>query len=331
MLRRNSGTLRKSSTRHGLFLWTLVAAALPVCGQTKTAPSEAPPSYNLSASVDEVSLIFHVSDASGLPVNDLKASELRVLDNGKPPRRIVDFHFVQDHAIHAGFLMDSSDSMREHLPRNRAISVKVAQRVLRQKTDPMKDQAFVVEFGYSSRILQSWTSDPAQLVAGINHVVAGKENFLGGTAMYDTLYRTCLYDFAKLDHTASGNFILLFSDGEDNASHTSLQDVVNVCQNANTAIYAFRAVANSRSISTGPKNLTELTEQTGGRVFYDDESEDQINSDIAAIETELRNQYRLIYNPPDLKHDGSFHRIDLLGPDRARNISARSGYYAPTH
>jgi len=30
-----------------------------------------------------------------------------------------------------------------------------------------------------------------------------------------------------------------------------------------------------------------------------------------------------------LKHDGTFHRIELHGPDRVEAISVRSGYYAP--
>jgi hypothetical protein len=46
--------------------------------------------------VDEVSLTFHAADAHGLPVNDLKLDELRVLDNGRSPRRIVAFHSLRE-------------------------------------------------------------------------------------------------------------------------------------------------------------------------------------------------------------------------------------------
>ena len=81
----------------------------------------------------------------------------------------------------------------------------------------------------------------------------------------------------------------------------------------------------------GPKTLAELASKSGGRVFYDDDSDAAIYSDLRMIEADLRNQYRLIYNPAELKHDGSFHRIELRGPERVESIAIRAGYYAPLH
>ena len=49
------------------------------------------------------------------------------------------------------------------------------------------------------------------------------------------------------------------------------------------------------------------------------------------VEADLRNQYRLVYRPADLKHDGSFHRIALIPPPRVDHLTIRSGYYAPAH
>ena len=302
-------------------------------GYARRAGSQADPSaaqsgesYSLHLPVDEVNLTFHAADAQGLPINDLKLEELSLLDNGKPPRRIFAFHSLKDNPIRAGILLDSSESMEDHLPADKAISIEYAQRLLRQQTD----QAFVMDFGYISKITQSWTSDPAALTAGIHKVVAGGENPLGGTAIFDTLYRACFYEFGKADRAASGNSILLFSDGEDNASHTSLEEVVDICQRMHTAIYAFRAEPKSGSFSSGPRTLVELTSETGGRVFHDDDSETGISNDLRTIEADLRNQYRLVYKPAELKHDGSFHRIDLQAPERASSISIRSGYYAPS-
>jgi Ca-activated chloride channel family protein len=216
--------------------------------------------------------------------------------------------------------------MQQDVSGDRAISIKFAQRLLRQQTD----QAFVMDFGYISKITQPWTGDPAALAAGIHQVIAGRENPLGGTAMFDTIFRACFNVFGKIDHAASGNFILLFSDGDDNASHTSLPEVVDICQRANTAIYAFRAEPSPSFFSTGPKALAELASQTGGRVFSGDDAEAAIDNDLRTIEADLRNQYRLIYNPAELKHDGSFHRIELKALERVESISIRSGYYDRT-
>jgi hypothetical protein len=58
-------------------------------------------------------------------------------------------------------------------------------------------------------------------------------------------------------------------------------------------------------------------------------SESGVYEDFRDVEADLRNQYRLIYRPAELKHNGAFHRIELKAPERVDNIKIRSGYYAP--
>jgi Ca-activated chloride channel homolog len=309
----------------GLLILALVASAPRGSAQTEVTAQDTP-RYNLNVAVDEVNITFHAADRQGLPINDLKLDELRIFDNGKPPRRILAFQSLQDFPIRAGILLDTSDSMDGYLPRNQAISIEYAQQLLRQRTD----QAFVMDFNFLAEIAQPWTSNASALTAGIRRFARYGESRIGGTAIFNAIYQACLNQFGRIDHSASGNFILLFSDGEDNASHADLKQAIDMCQRASTAIYAFR-VEPHYNTSSGPKNLAELASQTGGRIFFDDDSDVGIYNDLRTIEADLRNQYRLVYKPQDLKHDGSFHRIDLLGPDRADNIKVRSGYYAPAH
>jgi Ca-activated chloride channel homolog len=294
-----------------------------------SAPQRAVP-YSLRVSVDEVSLSFHAEDAHGLPVNDLKLDELSLFDNGKPPLRIVAFGSLRDFPIRGGILIDTSVSVAEYLPRNRAIASEYVQRLLRQTSD----QAFVMDFDFESRIAQPWTSDRNALIAGMRRVVPDGVSRLGGTAIIDSIYRACLNQFGRLNDAgnaaASANFILLFSDGEDNASHAFLNEAVEMCQRTNTAIYAFR-VHPEPSFSGGPKTLMQLASQTGGRVFKNEGSDEEIYDDLRTIEADLHDQYRLVYKPAELKHDGSFHRIKLKGPERVESIVVRAGYYAPAH
>lgn len=295
--------------------------------QTSTGAVRGEEPYNLSISVDEVIITFHAADSHGLPINDLKLDELRLLDNGRLPRRILAFGLQQDFPIRAGILIDTSESMERHLPGNRAIAITYAQRLLRQKTD----LAFIMDFGRVSRVLQPWTSDPLAFTTSIRKITAGGERRFAGTAIFDTIFRACFYQFEKIDHAASGNFILIFSDGEDNASYLSLKEAVDACQHTNTAIYAFRIDTKFNFGSSGPKTLAELTAETGGRVFHDTGDEANVYSDLRTIEADLRNQYRLVYKPAALKHDGSFHRLELKVPERVDSTTLRSGYYAPRH
>ena len=281
--------------------------------QTTGAVPQSGVSYRLSVSVDEVSLSFHAADAHGLPVNDLKLDELRLLDNGKPPRKIVAFGSLRDFPIRGGILMDTSVSVAAYLPRNRAIATEYVQQLLRQKSD----EAFVMDFDFASRIAQPWTSDRAALIAAMRRVTPDGVSRLGGTAIIDSIYRACLNQFGRLNYVGtsagSANFILLFSDGEDNASHAYLNEAVEMCQLTNTAIYAFRVHPESR-FSDGPKTLAQLASQTGGWVFKNEDSDDAIYADLRTIEADLRDQYRLVYNPAELRHDGAFHRVELKAP-----------------
>jgi VWFA-related protein len=104
---------------------------------------------------------------------------------------------------------------------------------------------------------------------------------------------------------------------------------LGACQRSNTVIYAFRPPSDSEDNSSGRRHLADLASKTGGQVFLADENEDAIWRDLQAIEAAMRNQYRLVYNPANMKHDGSFHQVELQPPDRVNKLDVRTGYYAP--
>lgn len=299
--------------------------SLSIHAQVRSNDDQSAATYSLKLAVNEVVLTFHASDENGLPINDLKLAEIKLFDNGIAPRRIVAFDSLINRPVRAGILLDTSESMQQALPGNKVIAEKYSQRLFRQKSD----QAFIMDFGYSSEVALPLTDDPPLLSQGIRNVKQGKMNPLGGTSIFDTIFRACLYEFGKVDPTTTGNFILLFSDGVDNSSHTSLEEALGACQHSNTVIYAFRVPPESGNYSTGPALLAELASKTGGRVFRADDSDDAIWSDLKTIESEMRNQYRLVYNPASLNHDGSFHQVELQPPDRVSRLDVRSGYYAP--
>jgi Ca-activated chloride channel homolog len=309
----------------GLLILTLYAQACFSCLQKAFGAAQSATPYNLNVAVDEVSLTFHAADVHGLPINNLRLDELNLLDKGKPPRKIVVFQSMKDLPIRAGILIDKSESMEEHLPSDRIISTKYAQLLLRQQTD----QAFVMDFASRSGIAEPWTSDTAALVVAVREFMPVGRGL--GTAIFDAINQACFYQFGKVSQLVSGNFILLFSDGEDNASKASLRQAVDMCQRTNTSIYVFCAQS-KYAFSTGPQTLAELASETGGRVFYDDDSEVVIDNNLRTIEANLRNQYRLVYNPAEMKPDGSFHQIELkTTSERVGNIVVRSGYYATEH
>jgi Ca-activated chloride channel homolog len=276
-----------------------------------------------TVAVDEVSLTFHASDNSGQSVDSLAPSDLTIYDNYNPPRKILVFNLLRDQPVRAAILLDTSESMAGTIGRSRAVATEYVQHFLR----PQTDHALVEEFGYVSRITQPWTGDSRALSFGVEDSVPGPANPRGGTAIFDTLYSTCLYQFGKSDYPSSGNVILLFTDGADNSSHVELKSAIDICQRASTAVYAF--TPEHREPSTGPANVSHLTSETGGRIFHLDESDAEIHRDLDHIDADVRNQYWLVYRPAELKSDGSFHSV-YVGTSRPdTTIDVRAGYYAP--
>ena len=200
----------RSQTNCCVVLFLLFSLGWAADAQSNSSSGETSSTYTLRLPVDEVVLTFNAVDANGLPINDLKAGEIRVSDNGGPPRRIVAFDQLVNRAIRVGILLDTSEPMQNALRVNKTTAERFVQRLFRQKSD----EAFVLNFGYASELIQPWTGDTALLLQGIEGA-REKMNLLGGTALYNAVFQACFYSFDNVDPTATGNFILLFSDGED--------------------------------------------------------------------------------------------------------------------
>jgi VWFA-related protein len=254
-------------------------------------------------------------------MDDLKLDDLRILDNGKRPRQIVTFEAHQNLPVRFGLLMDTSRSMLEYLRRNQAIANEYLTQLLHRQTD----RAFLMRFDSESKVLQDWTGYSDALTATLRNVAADHASRLGGTALFDSIYKACRDQFGAANPLA-GNFILLFTDGIDNASHARLEDDIDICQKANVAIYIFSAEPKSL-FSAGQKTLSKLATQTGGVIFFD-QTRETIWNDLRVIDANLRSQYRLVYKPQQFKRDDSFHHIKLDSPTRGGVITTRSGYYA---
>ena len=295
--------------------------------QTGPARNREPGAFGLTLPVDEVVITFHAADAHGLPVNDLKESEIGLLDNANPPARILRFGTLSERPLRAGILIDTSESMFNDFPRIRAVATEYARHLFRQQSD----KAFVMDFAYSSEFAQSWTSDRSILSRSAADIKAGKMNPRGGTALFNALFKACQYGFDGIDPSASGNFIMLFTDGEDNAGRTTLEEALNACQRSNVAIYAFRSRPSEGSDAEGSAVMTKLARESGGRLFDADANLEAVFDDLKVIESDLRSEYQLIYRPSNFKRDGTFHNIVMKTPNRVATIQVRTGYFAPAN
>jgi VWFA-related protein len=306
----------------GVLLATPFRPIFGIQNASQTSGEDRP--FVLRVPVDEVSITFHVSDPRGVSVNGLNHDEFRLFDDGKLQQSILEFNEYRNLPIRAGFLIDTSGSMLDDLDREQSIANLYATRLLRKGID----QAFVMGFSTGVDVTQNWTDNPAEIAAGLQDIPTTMTSRHGsGTAIFDSLYRTCRDRWTTDRVVTSGNFILLFTDGIDDASHARLNDVIDMCQRTRTAIYVFTNQWNLRGKSAGQKALRDLTAQSGGRLFLNP-SANQIERDVSIMDSDQRSQYRLVYKPSNFHPNGAFHSIRLHCSRRNASILTRSGYYS---
>ena len=276
--------------------------------------------YTIQQQVNEVDLVFTVTDKHGHFINDLRQSDFALLDNQRAPERVYSFTRQSNLPLRLGVLIDTSTSIRRRFQFEQQASIAFLLQTIRPKTD----RAFVMGFDVTPDYKQNWTNNVDLLTQGIDGLRPG-----GGTALYDAVYSACrdkLLDVAR-GRLAVRKAMILISDGDDNQSHAYLDDAIKECQRASTIVYTI-STNTSPSRDRGDDILQKIAEATGGRAFYPKSLEDMPVS-FAAIQDELRSQYALVYEPSEFKDDGSFRSIYLFCLDRKYKVRAMKGYFAP--
>lgn len=273
----------------------------------------------IRTSVNEVSLIFTVTDRHGHYIPNLKQSDFTLLDDQKAPTKVNSFHQQINLPLRVGILIDTSSSIRSRFQFEQQSATDFLQQVLRSKAD----RAFVMGFDVTPTVTANWTNDQDALETGIN-----KLRPEGGTALFDAVYVACRDKLlTERGPEPVRKAIILITDGEDNQSRVYLPEAIKECERAETIIYAI-STNWTPSRGEGDKVLQKLAEDTGGEVFFPPTIQDMATS-FKEIEQELRSQYALVYTPADFKRDGGFRPIYLYCYDRRYTVRARKGYFTP--
>ena len=274
----------------------------------------------INIGVNEVNLIFTVTDKHGRYIPNLRQSDFALLDDQKAPSRVNGFHQQINLPLRVGIVIDASTSIRSRFAFEQQSATEFLLKILKAKSD----RAFVMGFDVTPTVTQDWTNNVDALETGVNRLRPG-----GGTALFDAVYTACrdkLLDVSRGQEPVRKTIVLL-SDGDDNQSRVHPDEAIKMCQRAETIVYAI-STNWTPSRGKGDKVLQEMAEDTGGQVFFPPSVEEVSNS-FTAIEDELRSQYALTYTPADFKYDGSFRPIYLYCNDRRYQVRAKKGYFAP--
>jgi VWFA-related protein len=286
-------------------------------------PTEAPqgdngaPLATLRIGTNLVNLVFTVTDKQGRFITGLQKKDFGLLDDGRPPAEVLSFTQQTSLPLRIGVMLDTSSSIRTRFHFEQEAALDFFRQVLHSN-----DRAFVEGFDIDIARPQDYTANIALLDAGIQKLRPG-----GGTALFDSLYRTCRDQMLTLrDDTPVRKAIILVSDGDDNYSRSSEQDAIKMCQRAETIVFAI-STDDSPSRGKGGDVLERIASATGGRTFFPTHLE-EISNGFRNIEEELRSQYSLEYRPSAFRPDGSFRTIYLQSTDRRYYVRAKKGYFA---
>jgi VWFA-related protein len=189
-------------------------------------------------------MIFTVTDKHGRFVKDLAKDDFRVLDDNKPPQAVVSFRGETDLPLRVGLLVDASNSVRDRFRFEQESAVQF----LNQNVRPRYDQAFVIGFDSTIEVTQDYTGDTEKLTKGVRLLRPG-----GGTALYDAFYFACRDKLMKAvqEHGPVRRAIILLSDGEDNQSHVTREEAIEMAQRAEAIVYAISTNINGQKSRGG--------------------------------------------------------------------------------
>ena len=176
------------------------------------------------------------------------------------------------------------------------------------------DRATLIGFNHQVYVLRQRDTDRAALSASIDGLVAA-----GGTALYDAI----LTSLDLLGPEVQRRAVLVFSDGDDQASLTTADPVERRVRSSDAVAY-FITLGGS---GDDRRVLTRLAEISGGRTFSIGRIT-ELDPALDVIREELENQYLIGYTPSNAARDGSYRRIRVVGAEQRHQIRARQGYRA---
>jgi len=294
-----------------MLCWSALATAQMV------APTGQQPVFKAESRL----VVLHVSvrDRGGRYVAGLTKDAFTVIDDGQP--QSLEMFSADAVPASIGLLIDNSNSMAPS--RERVIAATSA---FARNSHP-QDEVFVLTF--NEHVREAWApaiiadTRPQQFA----EAVAGAITARGMTALYDGVAEG-LRRVKQGAHTRQ--VLILLSDGGDNASKTSQQDIIRDSRRSDAVIYTV-GLTDPLMGDGNPGLLRRLARETGGE-SYRPRTTDKVPETLERIARDIRSAYTLAYAPTaGLGKDDRRRtvRVYVRSPDgRGLRVRVRDGYYA---
>jgi Ca-activated chloride channel family protein len=306
-----TGRLAVGWIARNVITFAIIVAFAPIGAARHQNPQD-PPAFKGGAS-DVVVVPVTVTDKEGRLIPDLQRDAFAVYDNDR--RQEIAFFAHEDTPVSVALVIDSSGSMRPKVGEVIAATLAFA------RASHPEDELLVIEFNERVRDALGGrrlsAGDAAELETTLHALRPD-----GQTALYNAL----LDGLDHLEHASrSRRVMVLVSDGGDNASSTTFDEVLARARRSDVTIYTI-GLFEDGGHDTNPGVLKRLAAATGGARFLP-RSPGYLLQACEQIAREIRTSYTLGYVATE--RDGAYHRLKVvLGPGARGNVRTRPGYFA---
>ncbi len=289
-----------------------LAAAASVALLAQQPPPQQPPVFKGSAGVT-VPIFATVSDADRRLVPGLTQDAFEVLDNDKPqPITVFD---NKPRPISVVVMLDTSGSMTMSLDLLRHAAEEFVIRLLPDDTARVGAFNDKIQFG------SPFTHDRDELVSDIKDLDYGN-----GTRLWDATAAS-LDELKPID---ARRVILLFTDGDDTASHVGLGTVTDRARAEDVMVYTIGLESHYfdgvRMVTSRPdRGLRKIADETGGG-YFELKKTDDLAPTFTRVEQELHSQYAIGFEAQQL--DGKVHKLQVRLKQPGLTARARRSYLA---
>ncbi|HWB96947.1 MAG TPA: VWA domain-containing protein, partial [Bryobacteraceae bacterium] len=256
-----------------------------------------------------------VVDKNGRLVTNLPQSAFKVYENDIQ-QQIKTFR-REDVPVSMGLIIDNSGSMRDKRAKVESAALALV------KDSNRQDEVFIVNFNDEAFLDRDFTNNVKELQEGLARI-----DSRGGTAMRDAIRMSI--DHLKEKAKKDKKVLVVVTDGNDNSSLISLENLVKTSQQSGVLIYTVGLLSEEerREAKRAKRALEALADATGGQVYFPKEAT-EVERIAHQVAHDIRNQYIITYTPSDEKLDGSFRQIRVVasGPGKP-TVRTRTGYYA---
>jgi Ca-activated chloride channel family protein len=271
-----------------------------------TARAQQQPVFRVETNLVEA--YVNVFDRQGNPLPNLGRDRFHIVDAGRP-QSVLAFEGVEE-PLSCAILLDITGSMEAFLPSLKASVTRFIDQL------PEGGQVAIYTFNTTLKTAQAFTADRREARKSVMGIMAA-----GGTALFDSVAKVT----ADVERRKGKKALVVFTDGDDNASRLSASSASNGARRAGVPLYVI-AQGEALRNATLMKTLEALASDTGGLQFrlYRPNKIDEVFSEI---NRNLRHTYLLAWKPAD-DAGSSWHpiQISVAGAEGAV-VRTRQGYW----